>query len=270
MAGSISEATSWRGNAVTDNAPALSQDALARLLAPIARVQKKPTSRPFFIEVGTSALPATILNGLIPESVVLIFDQADVLSAGGLARVMALNAQGFGLALRNPDRAALARDDGLLSLMTHVEAEFGNPDLAQMVRLAGQAEHLLGVVVNNAADWQEFEVCAELGVMSFFGNLCTAPRQQRQSVQLNPHSSIIVQLMQMVQDNVDVREMEKLLKCDATLSYRLTPVLSTFNPSRKPHGIQRPRHELRPLRRRHHQGPPAARRRRHDQHRPAG
>lgn len=107
----------------------------------------------------------------------LIFDQADVLSAGSLTRVMALNAQGFGLALRNPDRAALARDDGLLSLMTHVEAEFGNPDLAQMVRLAGQAEHLLGVVVNNAADWQEFEVCAELGVMSFFGNLCTAPHR---------------------------------------------------------------------------------------------
>ncbi len=185
MAGSISEATSWRGNAVTDNAPALSQDALARLLAPIARVQKKPTSRPFFIEVGTSALPATILNGLIPESVVLIFDQADVLSAGGLARVMALNAQGFGLALRNPDRAALARDDGLLSLMTHVEAEFGNPDLAQMVRLAGQAEHLLGVVVNNAADWQEFEVCAELGVMSFFGNLCTAPHRASSVSQCN-------------------------------------------------------------------------------------
>lgn len=176
MAGSISGGYKLAWQRSDRNAPALSQDALARLLAPIARVQNKPTSRPFFIEVGISALPATILNGLIPESVVLIFDQADVLSAGSLTRVMALNAQGFGLALRNPDRAALARDDGLLSLMTHIEAEFGNPDLAQMVRLAGQAEHLLGVVVNNAADWQEFEVCAELGVMSFFGNLCTAPR----------------------------------------------------------------------------------------------
>ena len=59
----------------------------------------------------------------------LIFDQADVLSVGGLARVMALNAQGFGLALRDPDRAALESEDGLLSLVTHVNAEFGNLDL---------------------------------------------------------------------------------------------------------------------------------------------
>ena len=98
-----------------------------------------------------------------------------------------------------------------------------------MTSQARLAEHALAVGVNNVSDWQEFEVCAELGVMSFFGNLCTAPRQQRQSVQLSQHSAIIEQLMQMVQDNVDVREMEKLLKCDATLSYRLIRHINSAN-----------------------------------------
>ncbi|NDP64793.1 HDOD domain-containing protein [Polaromonas sp.] len=203
------------------SAPAPSKDAFARLVGLIACAHEKPTSRPFFIETGTAALPVNTLHGLIPENIVLIFDQKDLSNAGALSRVMSLNAHGFGLAMRDPDRAALASDDGLLSLMTHLQAEFGHPDLAEMASLTKQAEHSLCVLVNNVSDWQEFEACAALGVMSFFGNLCALPRQQRQSTQLNPHAAIVVQLMQMVHDNVDVREMEKLLKRDALLSYKL-------------------------------------------------
>lgn len=204
----------------SDRSPAPSKGDLAPLVSLIARAHQKPTSRPFFIETGASALPGNLLHGLIPENIVLIFDQADLSSAVALSQVMALNAHGFGLAMRGSDPAALASDDGLLSLMTHVKADFGHPNLAEMARLARQAKHPL-CVVNNVADWQELEVCASLGVMSFFGNLCALPRQQCQATQLSPHTAIIVQLMQMVHDNADVREMEKVLKRDALLSYKL-------------------------------------------------
>lgn len=203
------------------SAPAPSRDAFARLVRLIACTHEKPSSRPFFIETGTAALTVNILHGLVPENIVLIFAQTDLFNAGALSRVMSLNAHGFGLAMRDPDRAALASDDGLLSLMTHLQAEFGHPDLAEMASLTRQAEHSLCVLVNNVSDWPEFEACAALGVMSFFGNLCALPRQHGQSTQLSPHARNIVQLMQMVHDNVDVREMEKVLKRDALLSYKL-------------------------------------------------
>ncbi|MCJ7799025.1 MAG: HDOD domain-containing protein [Polaromonas sp.] len=134
---------------------------------------------------------------------------------------MSLFAQGFGVALCDADLALLESNNGLLSLITHLEVDSCHPDLTQIVNFAGLAEPPLGVVVGGVSDWQTFDACAARGMMSFFGNICTAPCQMRQSAELGAQTVLVLKLMQMVRDDADIRDMEKVLKRDATLSFKL-------------------------------------------------
>jgi EAL and modified HD-GYP domain-containing signal transduction protein len=209
----------WQNNekssALTDRA------SLGQLLNLVAQCPEKAESGLFFLDAGTAGLPAEVLPGLKPESTVLMFDQADLLSAGSIPLAMSLYAQGFGLALCNVDLALLESNNGLLSLMTHIEVDSCHPDLTQIVNFARLAEPALGVVVGGVPDWPTFDACASRGLMGFFGTICTAPNRLRQSAQLGAQAVLVLQLMQMVRDNADVRDMEKVLKRDATLSFKL-------------------------------------------------
>ena len=194
---------------------------LGQLLDLFAQCPEKAESGRFFFDAGTAALPAEALQGLKPESTVFVFDQSDLVGAGRIPLAMSLYDQGFGLALCNADLALLESDHSLLSLMTHLELDWGHPELTRIVNFARLAEPPLGVVVRGISDWQTFDACAALGLMGFFGNICVAPRQPRPSARLGGQTVLVLQLMQMVRDNADVRDMEKLLKRDATLSFKL-------------------------------------------------
>lgn len=194
---------------------------LRQLLTLVAERPGKTQSDRFFLDTGPAVLPAEILQSLSPKNTVLMLNQADLVNASNLSLVMSLHAQGFGLALCDVDHALLESNDGLLSLMTHVELGIDHPDLTGIANFARLAEPPLSVVVKKVSDWQEFDACAALGLMSFFGNLCSSPRKLGQSAELGPQTVLILQLMQMVQDNADIRDLEKVLKRDATLSYKL-------------------------------------------------
>lgn len=194
---------------------------LRQLLNPLATPPAKTESSLFFLDMGPAALPAEIRQALTPKNTVLMLNQADLVSADNISLIMSLQVLGFGLTLCDVDLALLESNDGLLSLMKYVEVGIDHPDLKKIANLAKLADPALTVVVRKILDWREFETCAALGLSGFFGNLCTMPRKSSPSGGLGPQTVLILQLMQMVQENADVRELEKVLKRDATILYNL-------------------------------------------------
>ncbi|MGZ3241530.1 MAG: EAL and HDOD domain-containing protein, partial [Burkholderiaceae bacterium] len=77
------------------------------------------------------------------------------------------------------------------------------------------------MVGRNISNWQEFDSCASLGVDAFVGNLYLTQRPGNHPKGLNPAQGMILQLMDLVRKNTDVRKLEEILKRDAALSYKL-------------------------------------------------
>jgi c-di-GMP-related signal transduction protein len=194
---------------------------LRQLLTLAAESPESGRSGKIFLDTGPAVLPYEILKTLTPRNTVLMVNRADLINAGNLHLLMSMRAQGFGLALCDVDLALLESDDGLLSLMTHLELRGDYPDLKKTLNVAKLAEPALGVLIKTVLNWQEFDACTANGLNCFFENLCMMPRKLAESAELSPQTVLILQLMQMVQDNADVRDLEKVLKRDATLSYKL-------------------------------------------------
>ena len=209
---------SWE-DAQTGHAPQVRTN--QPLLALMAQFPRPVESMLFFIEVQAHALSADRLQHLNPATTVLMFEQEELACAEGIELAMSLHAQGFGLALCHPDVALFDSSDGLLSLMTHVTADLAHPDLARMARLAALAEPALELMVSKVSDWNEFDTCAALGLAGFFGNLCASPRSLPRIAEMGPQTVLILQLMKMVQECANIRELEKVLQRDAMLSYKL-------------------------------------------------
>jgi c-di-GMP-related signal transduction protein len=194
---------------------------LDQVLHLVAKCPEKVKSGLFFFDAGAAALHADVLQDLKPENTVLMFDQTDLGNAGSITLAMSLYAQGFSLALCQADLALLESNNGLLSLMTYLEVDSCHADLTPIVNFAKLADPPLGVVVGRVTDWQTFDACAARGLMSFFGDICTAPRQLCSSAELGAQTVLVLKLMQMVRDNSDIRDIEQVLKRDATLSFKL-------------------------------------------------
>jgi c-di-GMP-related signal transduction protein len=157
----------------------------------------------------------------VPRGAVLMLDCAD-LSEESAAGMASMREQGFRLALRGADLAFMQlHAETLVPLATHIELPHGHPDMGAIVALARHAEPPLSVVVKKLTSWREFDACGPLGAAGFFPTLCTTPRPENAGTSLSPQGVFILQLMQMVQDNADVRLLENVLKRDAALSYKL-------------------------------------------------
>lgn len=208
---------SWQ-HAEAGNAP---PDRTKQLLALTAQFPRQAGSSLFFIDIGAAALSADGLQHLNPATTVLMFSQAELACPEGIELAMSLHAQGFRLALCQPDVALFDSNDGLLSLMSYVTADLAHPDLARIASLAALAQPALELIVNKVSDWNEFDACVALGLAGFFGNLCASPRSLPRIAEMGSQTVLIVQLMKMVQEFADIRELEKVLQRDAMLSYKL-------------------------------------------------
>jgi EAL and modified HD-GYP domain-containing signal transduction protein len=69
--------------------------------------------------------------------------------------------------------------------------------------------------------WNDFDACAALGLDAFVGKLHLTPRPGSAVTGMNPAQTLIMQLMQMVSANADVKHLEDVLRRDAALSYQL-------------------------------------------------
>jgi c-di-GMP-related signal transduction protein len=174
-----------------------------------------------FLDADRGVPSGGIAVGSPPRNTVLMLDCADLgeESQPGMA---SMREHGMRLCLRGIDLAFMELHAAtLLPLATHLELPLGHPDFAAIVTQAKHIDPPPQVVVKNFPGWREFDGCVAMGVGGFFETLCSTPRPQNAGAALSPQGVFILQLMQMVQENADVRHIEGVLKRDAALSYKL-------------------------------------------------
>jgi c-di-GMP-related signal transduction protein len=214
----------WQGTEPSSSSDAL-QDVRELLAFVGERMQVKGEAESelglLFLDADRGVPAGSLFAGGVPPNTVLTLDCAGLAedSAAGMA---SMREQGLQLALRGASLAFMEAHAGtLLPLATHIELPLDHPDYAALGNFAKYAEPPLSVVVQDFPGWREFDVSAAHGVSGFFGRMCSVPRPFNHAGDLSPQAIFILQLMQMVQENVDVRLVEGVLKRDAALSYKL-------------------------------------------------
>lgn len=173
-----------------------------------------------FVEIPVSLLAGDALDLVPSRGTVLALRAAELTTEDAVAAVLAAHAKGFAISLREAKLAEL--DQRLLKQASYLELRFGAPDFATQVQ-QHRALNLPGLrlVARGVADWKTYDLCASLGMFAFVGQLHLTPRPGNHSRELNPAQAMILQLMDMVRKNADVKQLEGVLKRDAALSYKL-------------------------------------------------
>lgn len=179
-----------------------------------------------FLQATPELLNEPALRALPPQKTVLSMLSQDLVNTETAAAVKELRSAGYSFSLR--DAEALLHDKNLLLLVSHVEIRFGEAEFASQAKIyAGLKQSTIRMVGRGISNWKEFDSCASLGVDAFVGNLYCTERPGAQSTGLNPVQSMILQLMDMVRKNTDVRQLEAVLKRDAALSYKLLTYINS-------------------------------------------
>lgn len=173
-----------------------------------------------FIEVAPGLLRHEAICALPPKGTILAVRGEDLDDEAALPAIQEAREKGYGVSLRGADIAGV--DKGLLSQFTHVEVPVGAANFSQQVQYF-RSLNLTSVrmVARHVDTWQAYDVCAQIGLYAFVGNLHLTPRPGNYSRDLNPAQTMILQLMDMVRKNADIKQLESVLKRDAALSYKL-------------------------------------------------
>jgi len=174
-----------------------------------------------YLHAELATLPPAVVERLNPAGTVLMTGAADLASPEGAAAAKALRQSGFGIAGKYAELAA--QDKTLLALVSHVEIDAKAASPASLAKLAAVLkQNAMQMVVRNVHSWDDFDQCAAgNGVNAFVGDFYFDSRPGVQAKGLNPAQAIILQLMQLVRDNADVRKLEDVLRRDAAISYKL-------------------------------------------------
>jgi EAL and modified HD-GYP domain-containing signal transduction protein len=179
-----------------------------------------------FFEATPALIAASVVQTLPPKNTVFRLTAADLADADTLKIVADLREQGYGISLF--DAESLAPDSPLLPLASHIEGKFRSGDSAASIAgLPDLKSSDVTVVARQIADWPAYDACMAAGLNAFIGNLYVAPRPSKEQKTLNPQQVIILQLMEMVRKNAEIRDLENVLKRDATLSYKLFRYINT-------------------------------------------
>jgi c-di-GMP-related signal transduction protein len=173
-----------------------------------------------FVDVAVDALFQSELQSLPANNVVLCMGADDLLDADMRSILLFLREQGFGFMLCGAK--GLPDDPELRAIVTHFEVEAGDASTVSLLR----QEMLLGhpsveIIASRVRTWKEYEACMARRVNVFIDGTFGNPPVREAEDALQPESLLIVQLMQMIQRNEDVRTIEAALKHDAALTYRL-------------------------------------------------
>ena len=175
-------------------------------------------------EIFIAATPETFRSGVLdtlsPSNTVLTIQRADLSDVTAIDGIRAARAAGFGILLRDAD--LINGDKGLLPLVSHIEVRYGSADFSAQTKLfAALRPSGVCTISRGVHGWAEFDACAALDIDTFVGNLYLTTRPGIQTKGLNAAQAMILQLMDMVRKNADVRQLEGVLKRDAALSYKL-------------------------------------------------
>ncbi|MDY7575345.1 EAL and HDOD domain-containing protein [Actimicrobium sp. CCI2.3] len=173
-----------------------------------------------FLTATPETLRSGVLASLSPDNTVLSIDRAFLDEESALDDIKFARSAGFGIMLCDADLGG--QDKALLPLASHIEICFDSADFLAHTRLyASLKESSNHMVARGVRTWPDFQASSSLGMDAFVGNLFLSPRPGAIVGKLNPAQAMILQLMDMVRKNADVRLLEGVLKRDAGLSYKL-------------------------------------------------
>jgi len=174
-----------------------------------------------FMDATPALLSCPALQLLPAKNTVLTLTMKSLADDTTLTAVNSLREQGFGISLRNAQ--SRTPDKALLSRVTHIEVRCGAADISSLARTyaALKGAPSVRMVARNVSDWAEYDSCVSLGLDTFVGKLHLTPRPDSKPKGMSPSQGIILQIMDMVRKNADVRQLEGILKNDAALTYKL-------------------------------------------------
>jgi c-di-GMP-related signal transduction protein len=173
-----------------------------------------------FLEMVPALLSAEALRTLPPKNTVLTVNTENLANEATLAQVRELRAQGFGISLRGAD--LLKQGKKFISDVSYIEVRFSGTDFAAQAKMyAAFKQSSVRMVGRPVSTWQDFDACAQLGLDAFVGKLHLTPRPGNPAKGLNTAQTVVLQLMDMVRKNADIKQIEGALKRDATISYKL-------------------------------------------------
>ena len=179
-----------------------------------------------FLDAVPAMLSTDALHALPPERTVLTFDIRQLTDLDVRSAVQAVRAGGVGVAIRGCDINLLGRN--LSPYASYLEVRFTGANVADQARSYAAAKHsALRMVGRPVGTWADFDACAALGLDAFVGKLHLTPRPGNPVKGMNPTQSVILQLMQLVQNNEDVPKLESVLKRDPALTYKLLRYINT-------------------------------------------
>ena len=179
-----------------------------------------------FLDAVPGMLSTDALHQMPPEHTVLTLKATDLDDPDTLAAVQGLRAGGVGISVRDADLSKLRSTTTRAA--SYVEVRFSGADVAAQARAyAALKQASVRMVGRPVTTWADFDACAALGLDAFVGKLHLTPRPGTPVKGMNPAQTIILQLMQMVQNNEDIPKIEGVLKRDPALSYKLLRFINT-------------------------------------------
>lgn len=183
-----------------------------------------------FLHATPAMMAAGTLNGLRPSNTFLSLTMAELADAANLQAARQLREHGFGISLRDvgsliqPDvlAAMLAERRPALEPVTALELDADVPDIAAQAALLKQSgANRLRLLARHAQDWDRMQACLAAGLPVFAGRLHLSLPPSGKKNALTPTQSTILQLMELVRQEADLRSLEAMLKRDAALSFKL-------------------------------------------------
>ena len=178
-----------------------------------------------FLAVCPHSLEEADIADLNPQRIVFRIAPEDVDSERKLSLLKTLRTRGFGLSLSD---TALILDTRLPSLLSHMELDFYSPTFnKQIMACNGIKSPSTKLIARGIESWQDYDVCAGLGISALVGNLHLTPRPESQAKGLNPVQTVILQLMHLVRQDAEIRDLENVLKRDPAIAYKLLTYINS-------------------------------------------
>ncbi|QNA89598.1 HDOD domain-containing protein [Massilia sp. Dwa41.01b] len=173
-----------------------------------------------FLDAVPAMLSTDALFALPPERTVLSLQARHLMDPDTRAAVQAVRAGGVGVSIRGLEVKHLT--PALAPYASHIEMRFSGVDVGAQARTyAAARQSSLRMVGRPVTNWVDYDASAALGLDAFVGKLHLTPRPGNPVKGLNPTQTVILQLMQMVQNNEDIPKLESVLKRDPALTYKL-------------------------------------------------
>jgi c-di-GMP-related signal transduction protein len=172
------------------------------------------------VPLAPSVASCMTASALPPAAITIAMDAAVLDGADGAALAGEMRRRGYGLALRDADATSV--NPALFPHASQLELDGAAPELSPRLKRVAQLRRSgARIVLCNIGAWAHYDTCAKAGLDVYAQKLLRAPAPAQAARGLNPSQAVILQLMDLVTRNADIRELEAVLKRDPAISYKL-------------------------------------------------